>query len=143
MQIQKLNASHIDALQKIYNQQFGAESWTKEQILSAFLNQAVSFYGIFNEEKLVCFASIMTSLDDINLLDIATLEEYKNKGYAKAMLKYLISLKELGQTFSLEVKSKNYIAINLYTSFGFKTLHIRKNYYKDGDDALCMFLQSE
>lgn len=142
MQIKKLDKSYINELQKIYIEQFGAESWTYEQILSAFNNQAVSFFGVFVDEKLVSFASILTSVDDINLLDIATLEEYKNKGYAKALLKYLISLKKLEQTFSLEVKSKNKPAINLYESFGFKTLHVRKKYYKDGDDALCMFLEN-
>lgn len=142
MQIKKLDISHIDELEKIYNQQFGAESWTHEQILSAFSNPAVSFYGVFENNQLVCFASILQTIDDINLLDIATLQDFKNKGYAKAMLVFLLSQKKHEQTFSLEVKSKNTPAINLYTSFGFKTLHIRKKYYKDGDDALCMFLSN-
>lgn len=141
MQIQKLNKSYINELQKIYVEQFGAESWTYEQILSAFDNQAVSFYGIFDGNCLVSFASILVSIDDINLLDIATLDSHKNKGYAKALLRFLISQKQPNQTFSLEVKSKNIPAITLYQSFGFKTLHVRKKYYKDGDDALCMFLQ--
>lgn len=143
MQIQKLDVSHIEALQKIYDQQFGVEAWTKEQILSAFSNQAVAFYGIFDKENLVSFASVLVSVDDINLLDIATLNTYKNKGYAKALLNFLISLKQPNQTISLEVKSKNIPAINLYNSFGFKTLNVRKKYYKDGDDALCMFLLNE
>ena len=140
MQIHQLKKSHIDDIQKIYNQQFGIEAWTKEQILSAFDNQAVSFYGIFDGDCLVSFASILVSIDDINLLDIATLDSHKNKGYAKALLKFLISQKKSNQTFSLEVKSKNIPAITLYQSFGFKTLHVRKKYYKDGDDALCMFI---
>ena len=139
MEISKLNLNSLAELIEIYNEQFGTEAWTETQILDAFNNNAVSFYGIYENKMLVCFASILESLDDINLLDIATKEDYKNKGLASILMEFLISLKKEEQTFSLEVKSKNKTAIKLYEKFGFKTLHIRKKYYKDGDDALCMF----
>ena len=139
MEISKLSINSLDELVEIYNEQFGSEAWTKKQIEDAFNNKAISFYGIYENKELVCFASILESLDDINLLDIATKENYKHKGYASGMMKFLMSLKKSEQTFSLEVKSKNKTAISLYEKFGFKTLHIRKKYYKDGDDALCMF----
>lgn len=139
--IQKLSIKNLNELENLYIQQFKDEAWTKEQIKSAFMNNSISYYGIFQNEELISFACIMITLDDINLLDIATKDGYKNKGYAKEMLKFLIGLKNDEQTFSLEVKSKNLPAINLYNSFGLKTLNIRKKYYKDGDDALCMFLK--
>lgn len=141
MKITKLDISYIDELYNIYLEQFKNESWTYQQIHDSFNNKSVSFYGIVEQNKLVCFASILTSVDDINLLDIATLENYKKRGYAKSILCYIISLKNKDQTMSLEVKSKNLPAITLYKKFGFKTLNIRKRYYKDGDDALCMFLK--
>ena len=143
MQIVKLTTQNLNELVELYNQQFGDEAWTKEQISSAFNNNSVAYYGILEGAELVCFAGIMESLDDINLLDIATKNGFKQKGYAKAMLRFLIALKKENQTFSLEVKSKNLPAIKLYESFGFKTLNIRKKYYKDGDNALCMFLLAE
>ena len=37
----------------------------------------------------------------------------------------------------LEVRSKNFVAINLYESYNFKTIYVREKYYKD-DDALIM-----
>ena len=139
--IQKLSIINLDELENLYAEQFKDEAWTKEQIKSAFMNNSISYYGIFQNQVLISFAGIMVTPDDINLLDIATKDGYKNKGYAKEMLKFLIGLKNDEQTFSLEVKSKNLPAINLYNSFGLKTLNIRKKYYKDGDDALCMFLK--
>ena len=138
--IVKLNAKDINLIHELYVEQFKNEAWTKDQILSAFNNCSTDFYGIIENDTLICFACILTSVDDINLLDIATKDAYKNKGYAKKMLGFLIGLRGKDQTFSLEVKSKNVPAINLYKSFGLKTLHVRKKYYKDGDDALCMFL---
>lgn len=143
MKIFKLNKLAIDDLLKLYHQQFGEESWSKKQVEDAFNNNAVTFYGIYENSTLVCFASVLESLDDINLLDIATEENYKQKGYASSMLKFLLSLKKPSQTFSLEVKNTNLTAINLYNKFGFKALYIRKKYYKNGEDALCMFIEKE
>lgn len=140
MQIVKLDLNDIDELYKIYIEEFKNESWTKKQIIDSFNNNAISFYGIKIDNKIVCFASILETVDDINLLDIATSQAHKRKGYAKTLLKYLIGLKAQGQSFSLEVKETNNPAINLYSMLGFKTLNIRKKYYKDGSNALCMFL---
>ena len=140
MEISKLSIDSINELYEIYVEQFKNESWTLKQIQDSFNNKFVSFYGIYKNGELVSFASILTSIDDINLLDIATRENFKKRGYAKQLLCYIIGLKKENQTISLEVKSKNKTAISLYEKFGFKTLNIRKKYYKDGDDALCMFL---
>lgn len=140
MQVVKLSNQNLDEIEKLFKEQFMQEAWSREQIQSSMLSPSTSFYGIFTDNQLICVASILQSIDDINLLDIATKNGYKQKGYAKFMLQFLLSLKKDNQTFSLEVKSKNLPAIKLYESFGFKTLNIRKNYYKDGDNALCMFL---
>lgn len=140
MQITKLSILNVQEIYQLLKEQFKDECWSIKQIQDAFNNKAVSFWAIKNDNNLVCVASIIETLDDINLLHIATKNEFKNKGYAKSLLKFLIDLKKEDQTFSLEVKSKNIPAISLYKKLGFNTLNVRKNYYKDGDDALCMFL---
>ena len=50
------------------------------------------------------------------------------------LLEYIIdycNINKISQ-INLEVNSNNIIAINLYTSFGFKQVGCRKKYYKDG-----------
>ena len=143
MEIVKLTQNSLDELYHIYEQQFKNEAWTKQQVLDAFNNNSVSFFGAIENNKIVSFVCIIETIDDINILDIATLENFKNRGYAKSLLRYIISLRKQNQTVSLEVKAKNLPAINLYALFGFKTLNIRKNYYKNNEDALCMFLIGE
>ncbi len=82
----------------------------------------------------------LESLDDVNILSIATKEKYKNKGFASALLEHLKKYSKLNnKTLSLEVKSKNHVAINLYTKLGFKIVSSRLNYYKDKDTAIIMF----
>ena len=39
---------------------------------------------------------------------------------------------------TLEVRVSNQVAINLYTSFGYKTVAVRKKYYENGEDAYLM-----
>jgi len=139
-QIIKLNETHLNIIMQIFSQQFKAEAWSKQQILDSINSKSTIFYGLFVDNILTSVASVLITVDDINLLQIATEQHFKRKGYAKKLLSFLLTLKNNDQTFSLEVKSKNTPAIALYSGFGFKTLNIRKNYYKDGDDALCMFL---
>ncbi len=139
MEIKKLNVEHIDDVYEIINEQFGTAGWTKNQVVDAFLNQAVEIYGAYINSFLIGFIIILITVDDINILELAVKNEFKRRGCAKNLLEYVKSKLTNNQTYSLEVKSKNIPAIKLYEGFGFKTLHVRKRYYKDGDDALCMF----
>ena len=43
-----------------------------------------------------------------------------------------------GKHITLEVASQNTIAIHLYEKMGFQKISIRKNYYRNGDDAIIM-----
>lgn len=142
MEIKILTTNNAQQIYFISIEQFGEESWSLEQIQGSLESNTNVCVGVVVEGELVCYAIAQNSLDDVNLLLIATLEKQKQKGYAKALLTYLENVaKSENKTFSLEVKSTNTSAINLYQKFGFKTLHIRKKYYKDGADALIMFQQ--
>lgn len=142
MEIKNLKVQHIEQVYQISTQQFENESWTKKQIQDSIESQTNICLGVFEDDDLVSYAISQDSLDDINLLLIATKQSHKNKGYAKLLMQYLDDMStNQNKTFSLEVKNTNTVAIGLYQKFGFKTVHIRKKYYKDGADALIMFKQ--
>lgn len=141
MEIVKLNNSNVQEIHALFVEQFKNETWTQQQILDSLNSKATEFYGIFDYDQLICVISFLKTIDDLNILDIATKQTHKCMGYASALLNYVVSLKTANQTVSLEVKSKNISAIKLYQKLGFKVVYVRKKYYKDGDDALCMFLQ--
>ena len=143
MEIRQIKINQIDEVYNLICEQFGEEAWNKEQLKSSFKSNSTKFYGIFHNQRLICFSCILETLDDVNILYIATRQEYKRQGFAKKMMSFLINKLKENQTLSVEVKSKNACAIKLYESFNFKTLNIRKKYYKDGDDALCMFFIAE
>jgi len=74
--------------------------------------------------------------ETINITDVYTDNEFRNQGIASKLFEVLFS-KYKNKRFMLEVNVNNKNAIKLYDKFGFKTIHVRKNYYKDGD-ALIM-----
>ncbi|MEE9376669.1 MAG: N-acetyltransferase [Candidatus Lokiarchaeia archaeon] len=77
-----------------------------------------------------------------HLVSIAVAEDYKRRGIAtkllsnsmKAIKKYKI------HEYVLEVRVSNYTAIKLYEKLDYKIESIKKNYYRDGENAYYMTL---
>ena len=140
MQIRKINEVEIQDLFEISKQQFGEESWTYSEYKSCFFDKNYVFFGFFCDEILVSYAVANESLDDVNILSIATKNDSKKQGYATSLLEFMknYALKQ-EKTLSLEVKENNKVAINLYQKLGLKEVLRRKNYYKDGQTAVIMF----
>lgn len=91
--------------------------------------------------KAVSYCSAMLVLDEVQIINVATLPEYINKGLAYTTLRRLLeSAKKRGAVLaSLEVRVSNAPAIHIYEKLGFKTCGERKNFYKKPvEDALVM-----
>lgn len=69
-------------------------------------------------------------------------EKYRHQHIGQELLAFLLDVftKEEVESVTLEVRRTNNPAISLYRSFGFEQVAVRKNYYKDGEDALMMYL---
>ena len=140
MQIRKIKPYHKKALIELSRSNFGDESWTDEQLGNAIINDDYICIALLDGDNVLSYLIAVQRLDDVNILSIATSKDNQNKGYATMLIKWMINLcQNVDKTLSLEVKSKNKTAINLYTTLGFKKIHERPRYYKDGDSALIMF----
>ena len=81
-------------------------------------------------------------LDEGPITNIAIDPEYRGRKLGSTLFKYAIDeMKSAGtNSFTLEVRESNRVAIRLYESFGFKMAGRRKNYYQDNqEDALLMW----
>ncbi len=78
-----------------------------------------------------------------HLVSIAVLERYRRKGIASALLLNTMPVlkKHNIKEYVLEVRISNYNAINLYQKFNFNIETVKKNYYKDGENAYYMILK--
>ena len=111
-------------------------------ILSNELNSSNSIYLVAKiNDEIIGFAGITLILDEAEINNIVIKKVFRKKGYSKILLQNLIDLskKQNIKKINLEVNIENIIAINLYHSFNFKDVGLRKGYYK-GKDAILMSL---
>ena len=87
--------------------------------------------------------SLWIDEDKAQINNFYIVHKYQKQKLGKMFLNYVIRyFKSLNiNEISLEVRKSNEVAINLYRLFNFKQINVRKNYYKNGEDALFMYLR--
>ena len=85
---------------------------------------------------IVSFIHFLKMYETIDIINLATLPEYRNLGYAGELLDELEKQDEVNHLM-LEVRKNNIVAVNFYSNRGFKVIRAINNYYGD-DDALKM-----
>ena len=138
--IKKLTSNDIDYIEQIFNLE--KEIFKNSAFSKSYLNTLIkgdnSFIYIYLIDDKVCgYLIILDSIDVYEILAIATVEEYRNKGIAQELLAK-IRIKNI----FLEVRESNQTAINFYKKNKFKEISIRKNYYpKPAENAIIMKLE--
>ena len=138
--IKKLTNNDIDYIEQIFNlkKQIFKNSAFSKIYLNTLIKGDNSFIYIYLIDDKVCgYLIILDSIDVYEILAIATVEEYRNKGIAQELLAK-IRIKNI----FLEVRESNQTAINFYKKNKFKEISIRKNYYsKPTENAIIMKLE--
>ena len=141
MNIRKAKISDLEAIKEIEDESF-INPFTKEDLLYEISQNPVSNFLVLEKDGLVVgFIDYWVTFDSATIDQIAVKKSERNKGFAKILLEKSINdLKELGEVsfFTLEVRTSNEPAINLYKSFGFQKVTIKEKYYDDGEDAIYM-----
>ena len=112
--------------------------WNQNQWKTELEKDYVTAMGIYlnNSIKGVCvFHKIF---DEAEIRYLLIHPYYKRRGLGKKLICRIFKECEdenIKRIF-LEVSIKNKQALSFYSNFGFKTISIRKKYYKDGSDAL-------
>ena len=138
--IKKLTSDDINYMEQIFNLE--KEIFKNSAFSKSYLNTLIkgdnSFIYIYLIDDKVCgYLIILDSIDVYEILAIATVEEYRNKGIAQKLLNK-IKIKNI----FLEVRESNQTAINFYKKNKFKEISIRKNYYsKPTENAIIMKLE--
>lgn len=85
----------------------------------------------------ICFRNVE---DESELLNICVHPRYRQLGVGKRLMQFYIgfSNRKKIKTYYLEVNSSNLPAINLYQSFSYQSLGIRKKLYQRRFDAILM-----
>ena len=135
----KINKTELAQIYEISKEQFNEESWNLNQFESSYNSPSSIFLVIKESEKVVSFILAMDLIDSINLLLIATKENYKRRGFSKQLIN---CLKQYNKKIWLEVKEGNSPARKLYEGLGFKEIYTRKKYYSNGENAIIYELEN-
>ena len=138
--IKKLTSNDIDYIEQIFNleKEIFKNSAFSIEYLKTLIKNDNSFIYIYLIDNQVCgYLMVLDSIDVYEILAIATIEEYRNKGIAQELLDK-IKTKDI----FLEVRESNQVAINFYKKNKFNQISIRKNYYSEpNENAIIMKLE--
>lgn len=106
-------------------------------------NPFARHYVYIQDNKLIGYISSIFDGEMISIENFCVDNDCQNKGIGSSLLNELLkdcyneNPNEIIGAI-LEVRKSNSRAIHVYEKLGFKTIHIRKNYYSDNEDALVM-----
>ncbi|SNZ03549.1 [SSU ribosomal protein S18P]-alanine acetyltransferase [Persephonella hydrogeniphila] len=139
LRIADFRQEYLPQVEEILKENF-QYPWSSQKILSSnsFSVKKVVIY----ENKILGFFSGEIIFSEGSITMIAVKKEFQNKGIGSFIMDWFIKLtKEKGvKDIWLEVSEKNKKAIRFYEKLGFIVENVRKNYYRDGSDALIMRL---
>ena len=139
--IKKLTINDVDYIEQIFNLEkdiFKNSAFSKESTENLVKADNSFIYAYLIDEKICGYLVVLDSIDVYEILAIATVEEYRNKGIAQELLDK-IKTKDI----FLEVRESNEKAINFYKKNNFKQISIRKGYYSDPtEDAIIMKMEA-
>jgi len=112
--------------------------WSKKQWAKEFKKEGIKVFGILLSNLLIGICVLNVVLDEAEINFFVVNQKYREKGFGTYLMSYLIKECEklnINKLF-LEVSHTNFKAEKFYSRFDFSTVGIRRNYYKDGSDAL-------
>lgn len=132
---------YLKDILKIENLSF-ATPWTKDAMEKELTNKFAKYVVVKLNNIVIGYGGMWVILDEGHITNIAVHPEFRGIGAGKKIIEGLIQIcKEQNMaSLTLEVRVSNYVAQNLYKSFGFIEEGVRKNYYNDNnEDAIIMW----
>ena len=112
--------------------------WTERQWADEFKKKGIKVFGLLFADLVIGICVFQIVLDEAQINYFVVNQKFREKGFGTHLMNYLIMQCEkldINKLF-LEVSANNFTAEKFYSSFDFSTVGIRKNYYRDGSDAL-------
>ena len=134
--IKQINEKDVDLCYELDSNTIAL--WSKNQWANEFKKEGIKVFGLLISNLLIGICVFHVILDEAQINYFVVNKKFREKGFGSFLMRYLIKRckeQNINKLF-LEVSHSNYEAKRFYTRFNFSTVGIRKNYYKDGSDAL-------
>jgi len=112
--------------------------WSKKQWANEFKKEGTRIFGLLIANLLIGICVFQVVLDEAQINYFVVDQKFRKRGLGSYLMRYLIKrCEKLNlRKLLLEVSHNNATAEKFYSRFEFSTVGIRKNYYKDGSDAV-------
>ena len=134
--IKQINEKDIDLCYELDSNTISL--WSKEQWANEFKKEDTEIIGLLIKNLVIGICVFQVVLDEAQINYFVINPKFRGKGFGSYLMSYLIKKCEklnLNKLL-LEVSQSNCTAEKFYSRFNFSTVGIRKNYYKDGSNAL-------
>lgn len=142
LEVADMEIKHIDDVLKIEKMSFKTP-WTRNDFMSEFVNNKCAKYRIVTVNGLVvAYGGMWILLDEAHITNIAVHPEFRGVGIGNILMQDMIKTAKLNGVvnMTLEVRTGNAVALNLYKKYGFVEVAVRKKYYADtGEDGIIMW----
>lgn len=120
----------------------GLSPWSEESFLSEATNPIAHYIVLEIDGVPAGFAGIWCVVDEAQVMNVAVDPPYQGRGLGRRLMEALLALARENRctSMTLEVKSGNTVALDLYRSLGFEKTGIRRDYYLDHSDGILMAL---
>tara|TARA_B100000900_G_scaffold73674_1_gene58705 strand:- start:43 stop:480 length:438 start_codon:yes stop_codon:yes gene_type:complete len=112
--------------------------WNQNQWKNELEKDYVTGVGLYLDNYLIGVCVFHKIYDEAEIRYLSVHPSYKRLGLGKKLINKIFNecRHQNVKRIFLEVSLKNKQALSFYNYFGFKTISIRKKYYRDGSDAL-------
>ena len=134
--IKQINKKDIDLCYELDSNTISL--WSREQWSNEFKKDGTKIFGLLIENLVIGICVFQVVIDEAQINYFVVNKKFRKKGFGSYLMSYLIKkCEKLNlRKLLLEVSQSNVTAERFYSRFDFSTVGIRKNYYKDGSNAL-------
>ncbi len=134
--IKQINEKDIDLCYELDSKTISL--WSKKQWANEFKKEGTKIFGLLIKNIVIGICVFQVVLDEAQINYFVVNQKFRKKGFGSYLMNFLIKkCKKLNlKKLLLEVSQSNLTAERFYRRFDFFTVGIRKNYYKDGSNAL-------
>lgn len=143
MQIRDMREEDLEQVCAIENQIF-SKPWSESDFLSSIRNPQHIYLVAEDKGTIMGYCGMWGIAGEGQITNVAVDPSFRRQGVAKRLFHVFLERGEQdGLTaFTLEVRTSNLPAIQLYRKFGFEDAGIRKDFYEaPKEDALIMWKQ--
>jgi ribosomal-protein-alanine N-acetyltransferase len=116
------------------------DPWSWQSFAESLAEERVGNWVAVNQEQVIGYMVTLWVMEEVHILNLAVADGLRRQGIASQMMESLegLALGHGARHFWLEVRASNMAAQVFYQQWGFMAVGERKNYYRNGEDAVVM-----